>query len=317
MRKSLFVALFIGSAIALASCKKESKTEETAALEESDKQFNADANYYKSESDQSNDDINTTLKDIPAFRGGGAVVPGILSSPLCGCTIDSSQIDSLILFFNFDGVTPCFSPSRTRSGQIKVRLTSGAHWSDINAVLTIDYINFKVTRLYDNKSIKFNGTKTLQNVNGNDWLGFIFGTAVLKYRERALNIHVDFDNGSSATWNCARITQWNYTPADSKITFTASGDTALNGYTSVDSWGVNRFGLNFTTKYNTPVVSNTYCGLWRFISGELVHYVGTRNFTLTLGVDQNGDPTPYACAYGYKVTWTPAGGSLTSVVLSY
>jgi hypothetical protein len=320
MKKQLLIALAIGTASFIASCKKESKTEETAtpeALEANDKQFNADANFYKGESDQSNDDINTALKDIPAFRGGSVSVPEVLSSPLCGVTIDSSQIDSLVLFFNFDGVTPCFNPTRTRSGQIKVRLTSGAHWSDVNAVLTIDYINFKVTRLYDNKSIRFNGTKTLQNINGNDWLGFILGTATLKYRERALSIHVDFDNGSNATWNCARITQWNYTPSSSKITFTASGDTTLNSYSNVDSWGVNRFGMAFTTNYNSPVVSNTYCGLWNFISGELVHHVNNRDFTLTLGVDQNGNPTPYACAYGYKVTWTSLSGVLTSVVLSY
>ncbi len=320
MKKHVLAALFLGTFIFLSACKKENKTEETpdaATLSDNDKQFNSDANYYKGESDQSNDDINTSLKDIPAFRGGGVPVPGILSSPLCGATIDSSQIDSLILFFNFDGVTPCFNPVRTRSGQIKVRLTSGTHWGDVNAVLTIDYINFKITRLFDNKSIKFNGTKTLQNVNGNDWLGFILGTSTLKYRERAINIHVDFDNGASATWNSARLTQWNYNPSNTRITFTANGDTAINGYTTVDSWGVNRFGSNFTTKYTTAVVSNTYCGLWNFTSGELVHYVNNRNFILTLGVNQNGNPSTLDCAYGYKVTWTPDGGAQTSVVLSY
>jgi hypothetical protein len=316
MRKQFLLALIIGTCICIASCKKD-KTETPPVLDENDKQFNADANYYKGESDQSNDDINTALKDIPAFRGGSASLPAILSSPLCGVTIDSTLIDSLILVFNFDGITPCFSPTRTRSGQIKVRLISGSHWSDVNAMLTIEYINFKVTRLYDNKSIKFNGTKTLQNVNGNNWLGFILGTSTLEYRERANNIHVEFDNGSNATWNSARTTQWSYTPSNGRITFTANGDTAMNGYSTVDSWGVNRFGYNFTTKYNTAVASNTYCGLWNFTSGELVHYVNNRSFVLTLGVDQSGNPSTLDCAYGYKVTWTPAGGTQTSLVFSY
>src|SRR5207245_1590336 len=103
-----------------------------------------------------------------------------LSSPLCGVTIDAHDSASHILYYNFDGVTPCFSPSRTRAGQIKVQLTSGSHWGDVGAVLTLTYNSFKVTRLSDNKSIMFNGTKTLKNINGNNWIGFLLGTTTLK-----------------------------------------------------------------------------------------------------------------------------------------
>src|SRR3954471_15383630 len=100
MKKQLVIILFTGALIFIASCKKESTTE-TPALAENDKQFNSDANYYKSESDQSNDDINTALKSIPAFRGGSVSMPAAVSDTApCGSTIDSSQIDSLILFFN-------------------------------------------------------------------------------------------------------------------------------------------------------------------------------------------------------------------------
>ncbi len=183
--------------LSLSSCKKDDKDD--AKLNEEFKQFNDDSNFYKGESDQADNDINNAIRDIPTFGRGAS----IQSSPLCGVTIDSSQIAQKILFFNFDGVTPCFSPSRTRDGQIKVQLTSGNYWSDVNAVLTITYINFKVTRLYDNKSITFNGVKTLKNINGNDWLGFLSSTSTLKYQERALNIQVLFSSGATAIWNSA------------------------------------------------------------------------------------------------------------------
>jgi hypothetical protein len=52
-------------------------------------------------------------------------------------------------------------------------------------------------------------------------------------------------------------------------------------------------------------------------SGELVHNVNGGNYILTCGVDQNGNPTPYDCAYGFKVTWTDANGATQSVILSY
>lgn len=294
----------------LSSCKKDDKDSE---LNSEFKQFNEDSQFMKGEVDQADNDINGALGDIPSF----GKVAGVLSDPLCGATIDSSLIAQKILFFNFDGVTPCFSPSRTRHGQIKVQLTTGNYWSDVNSILTVTYINFKVIRLYDNRSITLNGVKTLKNINGNNWLGFLLGTATLKYQERAFNINVLFENGATALWNSARITQWTYSPSgpnSPKINFTVNGDTTLNGFSGVDSWGINRFGQNFTTYYNTPLVSNTYCGLWRPNSGQLTHNVSNSDFSLLLGVDQNGNPTPYACAYGFKVTWTVNGNTYVRIL---
>ena len=132
----------------------------------------------------------------------------IIATTPCGFTIDSSQLSSKILYLNFDGVTYCGSPSHLRSGQIKVQLTTGNHWAEAGAVLTISYINFKVTYYTNNQphTVNFNGVKTLENVNGYDWLGWLAGTATIKYRERALNIQAEFDNTSHAVWNSARIT---------------------------------------------------------------------------------------------------------------
>lgn len=294
------------------SCKKEK-----ASLDEETQQFNDDSNFYKNESDQAYDDINNQLRDIPVFgKGSNITIPAVLSSPLCGATIDSSQLAQKILFFNFDGVTPCFSPSRTRSGQIKVELITGNYWRDAGAVLKLTYLNFKVTRLSDNKSVMLNGVKTLTNINGNDWLGFLFGTASLKYKERALNVQVVFDNGLQATWNSARTTQWSYTPANQRINFTANGDTVINGFNTVDSWGVNRYSQPFTTYYVSPWQSNSYCGYWRPVSGEFTHSVNASDFNFKLGVDQNGNTSTLNCAYGFKVTWTKDGNT-NSVVLSY
>jgi hypothetical protein len=305
-------ALFM---VTFSACKKDDDKKDPT-LDSQVQQFNKDSQDYKSESDQADNDINSALKDIPAFGKFSST----LSSPLCGVTIDSSQISQKIVFFNFDGVTPCFSPSRTRSGQIKVQLTSGNLWSDVNAELTLTYINFKITRLSDNKSITFNGVKTLKNLNGNNWLGFLLETATLKYKERALNIQVAFDNGSTAVWNSARITEWSYktdpNPIKNKIIFTAIGDTTINGYSSVDSWGVNRFAQPFTTYYTVAYKADTYCGLWRPTNGQLTHHLPTADYSITLGVDQSGNPSPYDCAYGFKIGWS-VNGNPYSVVISY
>jgi hypothetical protein len=295
----------------ISSCKKDND-DVKPQLDTQTKQFNEDANDYKSESDQADDEVNNSLDDISGFGRSG----NSLSSPLCGATIDTSQVAQKIVFFNFDGVTPCFSPSRTRSGQIKVELIAGALWSDAGSVLKMTFTNYKVTRLSDNKSITFNGIKTLKNINGNNWLGFLAGTATLKYQSRAFNVAVTFTDGTTATWNTAHTTQWSYN-ATNGIIFTANGDTTINGVANTEAWGVNRYGASFQRYYNTPILSNTYCGLWRPNAGELVHHVNNSHFTLTMGVDQNGNPTPYACAYGFKVNWTDSNGNSQSVILSY
>lgn len=285
------------------------------------RQFNEDSNELKGELDQADNDINDALGDIGFGKNETGL--SVSSSALCGCVIDTSDLDQDILYFNFDGSTPCFSPSRTRSGQIKVELISGSSWHNAGAVIRETFIDYKITRLSDNRSIEFDGEKTLKNINGNDWLGFFLSASTLAYQERALDIDVTFENGATAVWNSARVLEWSYVQANSTpgiqvpfISFRATGDTTLNGQGTTDSWGLNRFGQDFVTYYNSDIVSNTYCGLWRPKSGELVHEVDGDQYTLTLGVDQNGNPATGNCAYGFEVSWD-VNGNANSQVFSY
>ena len=310
--KLLMIAALVG--VTFQSCKKEDKDEQEQ-LNSEFKQFNDDSNDYKNESDQVNDDVNNSVGASSLGR-----LAGVQSSPLCGVTIDSSQIAQKILFYNFDGVTSCFSPSRTRSGTIKVQLTTGNNWSDQGSVLTLTYINFKVTRQSDNKWIKFNGVSTLNNINGHDWIGFALGTSSITYESRAFNVQVEYNNGQTAVWNHARQSaisfEANGAPNGTNIFyFNCNGDTSLSGYSAVDSWGTNRFGQPFTTYYNNDWDSDSYCGFWRPTSGQLTHVVNNSTFVLTLGVDPSGTPitNPDLCAYGFKVGWTVNGNTQVAV----
>lgn len=285
-------------------------------------QFNTDSNTYKAELDQADNDINDALSDIDGF-GKTDYHDQIFSSPLCGVTIDCTDVNQGILYFNFDGTTPCFSPSRTRSGQIKVELVAGSQWADANAVLKQTFTDFKVTRLSNGRSIEFDGVKTLKNLNGHDWWQFLLGNADFAYESRAIDMDITFDNSQTAVWNHARTVTWNYAPAGSDpnvpyayIGFHATGDTTINNVSGIDSWGVNRFGSDFITFYTQAISSNTYCGLWRFNSGQLVHEVDGDEYQLTLGVDQNGDPSSTTCAYGFEVSWE-VGNNSNSAVFSY
>ena len=320
MKKQIYSLMIVAGFSVLAfvvSCKKKDTTTTNPTLDAQVQQHNTDANNYRSESDQADDDINNNIGG--STRLGGRV-SGIESSPLCGATIDTSlAISQKIITFNFDGVTSCFSPSRLRSGSIKVQLTTGTNWADVGSVLTITYIHYKITYQATNHTVEFNGVKTLTNINGNNWLGFLLSTNSLKYRERANAIQVTFDGTQTATWNSARLTQWDYLQANTNplhvpyayINFTANGDTTVNGYGNTDTWGTNRYGQPFTLSYSTPWTSNSYCGFWRPNSGTLTLHLNGNTYTLTLGVDTSGNPVSGTCGYGFKVTWstTNANGS--------
>ncbi len=313
----IYIGVLLLSSSIVTSCKKREKE---IAMDEETKQFNEDANDIKSESDNVDNDINSSINNTSI----GGRTSASYSSELCGVTIDSSQIANKILFYNFDGSTPCFSPSRTRGGQIKVELINGNSWKDVGAVLKLTYINFKITKLSNNKSIQFNGVKTLKNVNGINWFTFLTSASNFKFQSRALNVNVTFENGDQAIWNSARITTWDYIAANvtpgipyGYVKFTSNGDTIRNNVSNIDSWGTNRNGQIFQTYYQSPWVSNSYCGFWRPVSGNLSHQVGIYNLGLQLGVNQNGDPSTLNCAYGYKVSWTPLGGTAQTVINSY
>ncbi len=314
---SIYLGVLLLASSIVTSCKKREKE---IALDEETKQFNEDANEIKSESDNVDNDINSSINNTSI----GGRTSASYSSELCGVTIDSSQIANKILFYNFDGSTPCFSPSRTRGGQIKVELINGNSWKNVGAVLKLTYINFKIIKLSNNKSIQFNGVKTLKNVNGINWFTFLTSVSNFKFQERALNVNVTFENGDQATWNSARTSTWDYIAANvtpgipyGYVKFTSNGDTIRNNISNTDSWGTNRNGQIFQTYYQSPWVSNSYCGFWRPISGNLSHQVGIYNLGLQLGVNQNGDPSTLTCAYGYKVSWTPLGGTAQTLINSY
>jgi len=308
------MAAVIGMSV---SCKKK-ESEETATVDEQTKQFSEDGNRYKQVSDEANDDADAAANSVVSF-GRGIKSPAATYSSPCGYTIDSSQASQKILTLVFDSATYCLNPSRIRAGKIKVQLTQGNHWGDANSELTITFINYRVIYFINNQPhhIVFNGVKTYQNVNGVS-LDFWLGTAPIIYKERANSIQVDFENGAAhAVWNSARRITWTYSPQSTDLTLNVNGDSTLNGYANVDSWGTNRYSYDFTTYYHTPIVTNTHCWLWRPVSGELVHHVNNNDYILTFGVNPDGSAHSGDCGYGWKITWTPAGGSETSVVISY
>jgi hypothetical protein len=301
----------------LVSCRK--KEEESIGPESQSQTQVEDNNDLKSEGDQTNSDVNDAIGNFSTLSGGRLAVVNARKI-ICGCSIDSTQLGSKVLILNFDGTTPCGSPSRTRGGSIRVELIEGNRWSQAGARLKISHQNYKVTRMRDGKSWTFNGDKYLRNVNGTNWIGFLSGTDSLLFRERSSNMSLTFNTGATATHNIARATSWKVIKKPGItdfIQFSAMGDTALNGQAATDSWGTNRFGKTFTNHYNRRLLSNTYCQTWRPVDGEIVHKSDGNVLTVNLGVNEQGNPDTRDCAYGWKIKWLLSGGQSGEKIFSY
>lgn len=313
----LCAVLLLAGLATFSSCKKKEETNPDVPAAQSLQ--TEDNNDVKTEADQVNSDINDALENFPSLRGGRVGADsGTGAKQICGCSITSDLANKKITL-NFDGTTPCGSPSRSRGGKIEVQLVRGARWSDLNAMLKVTMTNYKVTRLETQKSVTFNGVKTLTNMRGWNWLGYLAGTDSIVYKERGKDIQAVFNNGGTHVFSLYRSTSNRLRDRAGlkRVYIRATGDTTYQGLQNVDTYGTNRNGQAFTGQLLTPWSSNSYCGFWRPTQGEMVYKAAGNSLTLTAGVNESGNVDTRDCAYGYKVAWQLSTGTSGSVVKSY
>jgi len=302
--KKLFLALAVFSLLlSVESCKKKK------AFKNEDGQASEDNRNVQQQADDAISDGDNVVTTYPALTGKVIQPPqNSIFAAQCGYSVDTAGLSTGTVKINYDGVTVC--SNRKRSGSIRLTIqdyTLGKRWYDTAAVLRVDYINYKVTRASDSKSILFNGTHYVTNVvGGNIWTLIFGGTPVIR-TVTGSGLQVTFDNSSTASWNINR--KYTYTKSGNVYTCTGEGIGSYNGESSLENWGTTRDGDVFTSKVETPVIWNTTCGFWAPVQGKLDIKVADKNFDLrvTLGVDNSGNPVAVQannCPYGWKVEWT-------------
>jgi hypothetical protein len=241
---------------------------------------------------------------------------------IMGATIDESKAASeKKLTINYDGTTNV--GGRKRSGSIAVQLTSGTHWSDQNAVITLTYSSYKATRVSDGKTITLNGTVKVKNTSG----GSISGMTAIDTRTRqirATNLEVTFANGTQRNFNIAKTRTITFQTLGSVYTVKTMGDTTVDGHGDgshhVAVWGNTRFGTSFYTVIpdNDPITWVSATCAFVPVSGEADIEGLARTVTIKYGVDSNGEPvTTATCAYGIKMSWLGVDGNTKTAVEVY
>jgi hypothetical protein len=306
--KNLFLALslslLIGTVLTLNSCKKESTEDDSVSAQDAATVMKGVAN--------TADDGSAAAGQISTFTGK---TEGLYAA-LCGVGgIDSSVPHQLTLTYSGSGA--CFGLIRT--GQITVALTSGTHWQDVGAQLTITYNNFKITDALGN-TYTINGTHTVTNELGGLAWKIAYGLVTndsTEHRFSSGDMSITFPNGSQRTWAFDRTRKWSNT-GGSTVTLTEYTE-APNG---VDIQGSNRFGNGFTNTVITPLISNNnhLSCLYLPYQGQLQHKVGSRTTTVTFGTSTTGSPqgTPTVCGAGIFINYYNANnGAILSRFISY
>lgn len=294
----LFGFIILSTLLVTESCRKNKEFKnETGEVSEDNKNIQSNVDNVVNEANQ-------VLSGSNGFSGKTENL-GAYSDSLCGAEIDTSLKSQGIITLIFDGVTNC--SNRIRSGKVKLTLqgfSTGARWKDVNAKLTIDYIDYKVTRVNDNKSLTFNGTNTLTNTSGGNAVLLVFGMQnQLIHDVNGNNLIVKFDDESTSTFNLSR--RYTHTYSNSVYQVKGEGTGTENGISNLENWGITREGDNFTSQVVEPVIWNSTCGAHKPVEGKLEIIVDAKdfNFLTTFGVDASGNVVTSGCPWGLKVEW--------------
>ncbi len=315
----LGISLFtLGSGLVFTACKKKepTKVEDVVTTPDESGQSGSDSRDTQSENDAAVNDINNVVVGTK-LSGRGADAAGIngISATPCGLTIDSTNILTGTILLNYNGTT-CLN--RTRTGSIKLSLQGfpNIKWKSTGAVIKIEYLNYKIARASDQKSILLNGIQYLTNMSGGTWINLVLGTPSLVTTVTGTNLNVTFEDNKTAVYNINR--KMTYTYPGTILTCKAEGLGTNGTINNLENFGTTRNNEPFTSEVTTPIIWNTTCG-GAVIQGAVNVKVAAKGFDLkfTYGVDPSGNPvtvTANNCPYGWKLEWTLAGKTNSKVI---
>ena len=300
LKHFLIASAIISFSFGITSCKKDNNSNTTDTAIETKTQAD-DQSFASNETDIATNDVNASFN---TYAGSSIQTPvGIQTPPAftlpCDATITVDTASSPhTITINYNG-NSC-DLRRKRTGTIIISFAQGFKWKNANVTLTFQFVDFKVTRNFDGKSIVINGTRTITNVSGG-LLKDLATTDSIVHKIDDTNTSITFENGKQRTWEThfTRVFKYN-----NGIEISTTGTVA----------GSNRFGNAFTSTILQPLVVEQSCD-FNLVSGEVQHTGAAATSTITFGLDASGNPVSNCpLLLYYKVVWMgPNSTSLTYI----
>jgi hypothetical protein len=199
LQNYLIAFAIVTFAIGFTSCKKDNNTSTSTDTTTEAKTQADDQAFVSNETDLATNDANASLN---ASGGSYNETPAGINTPVlslpCDATITvdtTNNPHTITITYNGNNC----NLTRSRTGSVVVSFASGFKWGSAGAQLTIKFVNLKITRNIDGKSIVVNGTRTVTNVSG----GLLKNLATLDSIEHKIddtNMSITFDNSAQRTW---------------------------------------------------------------------------------------------------------------------
>lgn len=302
-----------------------------------------DETQVSTELEAATNDVNNTLNSVSALSGstttgftGGVTVDGgnsgIVSNGSSGAVVTDGgsgggtvvAIDGIcdakvtidtanglrVITITYKGNDCWVGNKRVRSGKVVITIPVGVRWKDAGAVVTVSFEDLKVVRTRDHKTITLNGTYTYTNVTGG-LLKDLPTLGTITHTIAADSVTIEFADSATRIWSVAKQRVFTYNDG---IVVTTTGTHSDGTHNDVSVWGTNRYGNAFETMIVQPMVIAQSCDD-RLTSGETETIRPAVTFTITYGLDVNGNPTscPGSGYYYYKLVWTKNGKTYTFI----
>jgi hypothetical protein len=205
--------------------------------------------------------------------------------------------------------------NRTRTGSITITVPKGVHWADVGATVSITIDNLKITRVRDNKTITFNGSKTITNVTG----GLLKDLATLQTVTHtiAANLTITYNNGKTSEWNASKQRIFTY---NNGVVITTTGTHSDGTNSNVAEWGTNRYGVSYESLITMAKVIEQSCD-YRLTGGanEIINNNNGATATITYGLDSTGAPTgcPGSGTYYAELVYVGPSGKTYTYIFPY
>jgi hypothetical protein len=322
----LRIAVFIACVGLFFACSKNNNSgSSTAATEDNLQTQSDDQTMASNEDDAMTYDAVTALSSNSSIAGSsfyntpvssnGATTLGVngvdsVTFSICDATItfDTTSTTRTVTI-TYNG-TNCWG-NRKRTGSITISVPTGVHWGDVGATVSITVNDLAITRIRDNKTITFNGSKTITNVTG----GLLKNLSSLLTITHtiAANLTIAYPNGRTADWNVSKQRVFTY---NSGIEITTTGTETQDTLSNIAEWGTNRFGVSYTSQISAPKVIDQSCD-YRLTSGQnIIKNSKGAMATITYGLDATGAPTscPGTGTYYAELVYvSPAGKTFTYI----
>lgn len=228
----------------------------------------------------------------------------------CGATLDSVvEVQNKIFYYiSFDGLN-C-QETKYRTGKMLLKIKKNDSWLLPHTKIDADFINYKVTNVFNNNYMVIDGTADLTNISGGipALLGNGFSTVIHKINS---NIDIAFNGGSARDWHLHKMMVYSGSPGNLQLAVNGFGNQ--QGQNNLLSWGTDREGRKFFIKIDESIVFRQTCQ-WLPYSGiqKYTYPQDDLKATITFGYNDSNEPiSGTECPTQYRIDWQQGGQSGT------